>query len=175
MIIFNKIINYLKEIKNNDLVIRLLCLSSKNPDLKLLYFQCANQSKSKLLKLAYTDLMTGCYNRNALEENREMFDRMELYVGIVDIDGLKVINDILGHDRGDVLIKSVANYLKELDAMTIRLGGDEFLVLSVNHVLYPMKAASVGITYKPSDMSLNQAMKKADKDMYYNKNKRKEV
>ena len=157
---FNRIMNYFRKDKSSFPNL-LLCIGAKS------------KSKDSLLRLAYTDAMTRCYNRNALEEYREMFDKMELYVGVVDIDGLKQLNDIMGHDRGDELIKSVADDLRALDAIVIRLGGDEFLVLSVNHVLHSIKNASYGVVYKSKSTLLSQAMSQADKSMYYNKKKKR--
>lgn len=157
---FNRIMRFFKKDKSG-------C-----PNL-LLCIKGSDKNRNELLRLAYTDMMTGCYNRNALEEHREIFDGMELYVGIVDVNGLKMLNDIYGHDKGDALIKTVADGLLALDAIVIRLGGDEFLVLSVNYVLYSVKNASVGVVYKSKSTPLNYAMKQADRSMYYDKNKKK--
>lgn len=155
-----RIINYFSKNKYYSKKL-LLCIGS------------GNKSKKELMRLAYTDSMTGCYNRNALEEHRKIFDSMKLYVTMIDIDGLKLINDTKGHEEGDILIKSVSDYLKTLDALVIRLGGDEFLVLSVNNVVGFVKNASIGITCKSRYQSLSTAMKIADSIMYYDKSKKK--
>jgi GGDEF domain-containing protein len=139
----------------------------------LVHVNGSSKTRNELITLAYTDSMTGCYNRNALEEYRNFYDHMGLYVGIVDIDGLKTINDIKGHAAGDILIQNVANNLKELDAVVIRLGGDEFLVLSVDNVLFSVKYASFGVQYKPKNMTLRRAMEIADSTMYYDKKKKR--
>lgn len=161
---FKRIISYFKKYKAGAVL-------KTNSNL-LLCITGSSKSREKLVELAYTDLMTGCYNRNALEEHRDTFDNMELYVGVVDINGLKMINDIQGHERGDMLIQTVADRLKALDAIVIRLGGDEFLVLSIKHVLFYVKDASIGIAYKAAGDPLKQAMKIADECMYLDKKRK---
>ena len=51
---------------------------------------------------------------------------------VCDLDGLKVVNDTLGHQHGDKVLKAVAEVLKQCfaeDDMIARIGGDEFIVL----------------------------------------------
>lgn len=93
------------------------------------------QIEERLRYMSFYDMLTGLYNRSYYEqkikqvstENRDM-------VGIVscDIDGLKLVNDNLGHQTGDILIKLVGSILKssfrESD-IVCRIGGDEFAVL----------------------------------------------
>lgn len=85
------------------------------------------------------DLMTQLYNRNYLEELRDSMDDQGLnyHVILFDLDGLKLFNDYLGHDQGDDLLIRFANQLKliikdDKDSYPIRLGGDEFLILSID-------------------------------------------
>jgi diguanylate cyclase len=87
---------------------------------------------------AYHDLLTGLPNRalfmdrlgNAINSAKRKQDK--LAVLFLDLDRFKLINDTLGHDVGDELLKSVATSLKrclrESDTLA-RLGGDEFIVL----------------------------------------------
>ncbi len=86
-----------------------------------------------------TDQQTGCYNRKGLvyfenqiiEEARK--NDKALFVCVLDINGLKHINDTYGHKYGDEAIKAVSSALKEaspVEAKIIRTGGDEFLVLA---------------------------------------------
>ena len=98
---------------------------------------------NKLYRLAYTDLMTGIYNRNAFEEylnnikkNPDLIDG--LYVLIVDINNLKIINDIYGHSAGDVAIKTVAQSMQNTfggNGVVFRIGGDEFISFAKNTYL----------------------------------------
>lgn len=84
---------------------------------------------------AYTDDLTGLGNRRHLTETLERWfsdPRDFLICGLLlDIDGLKTINDTLGHGAGDEAIIAVAEILgnlKNSDIETSRYGGDEFLI-----------------------------------------------
>jgi diguanylate cyclase (GGDEF)-like protein len=88
--------------------------------------------------LSITDPLTGLFNRRyfrqrlAQETRRCMRHRHPLCVLSIDIDGLKAINDTLGHNAGDQAIMAVGQVLSQnvraIDAIA-RLGGDEFAVL----------------------------------------------
>lgn len=84
------------------------------------------------------DALTGLYNRHYFEQAlQQLQDPCYAPVGIIvcDVDGLKVINDSLGHDNGDLLLKAVASLLsKTLTTPNIvaRIGGDEFAVILPN-------------------------------------------
>jgi len=89
----------------------------------------------RLIELSYHDRLTGLYNRTFFEEEMHRYgsDRfLPLGLIICDVDGLKIINDNLGHQQGDQLLKIAANILKtcfrESDIIS-RIGGDEFAVL----------------------------------------------
>ena len=93
------------------------------------------------LKLAHTDSMTGIGNRHAFDQQFDQAlkisfmedDEYQLMLILVDLDGLKLINDKYGHSRGDDLLRSFAKALDELkiDHVTsYRLGGDEFAILA---------------------------------------------
>lgn len=92
----------------------------------------------KLRKLVYIDAVTGTGNARMrdlmLEQNVARFGRNkdDFCVIIADLDGLKQINDRLGHAAGDRLIKKAANIMKrvvrEYDTVC-RTGGDEFFII----------------------------------------------
>lgn len=73
------------------------------------------------------DPLTGIKNRRAYEEMPPMPVR-----GSIDADGLKWINDNLGHDAGDQLLKSIGKVLSEETENAFRLGGDEFAIQAKN-------------------------------------------
>ncbi len=83
------------------------------------------------------DLMTSIYNRNFLEEMRDDLDDNDIDFQVImfDLDGLKLVNDYLGHNAGDEHLKRFANQLASLtqeeDVYAVRLGGDEFVILAV--------------------------------------------
>lgn len=84
---------------------------------------------------SFHDSLTGLYNRTYFEEEmrrRELRRSGAVTVFVFDVDGLKLINDTLGHDRGDMLLVKVAQLLqscfRESDVVA-RIGGDEFAAL----------------------------------------------
>lgn len=94
----------------------------------------------ELRRQALTDDLTGLLNRRgflALAEqqlNLAIRTNTELLLIYVDVDGLKQINDRLGHDQGSYAIISAAQILREtfrLTDISARLGGDEFVVLAI--------------------------------------------
>lgn len=91
----------------------------------------------QLHRLAYTDALTGVDNRSACLEH---LDRLlepgasgaEVAVLYIDLDGFKNVNDTMGHDHGDELLRAVAQRLRSAvrpQDKVARLGGDEFAVL----------------------------------------------
>lgn len=87
------------------------------------------------LYLTYHDVLTGLYNRRFFEEQIEILNtkqQMPLSVIVGDINGLKLINDTLGHNEGDKLLTEAAKILKnccEEESVVCRTGGDEFYIL----------------------------------------------
>lgn len=96
----------------------------------------------KIGKIAYTDANTGLGNSSAFKNKFEELDRTKgnySYIGIIqfDVNNLKIINDSLGHEAGDLLIKTAAEII-ESSFGTIgscyRVGGDEFVsITTYNH------------------------------------------
>jgi diguanylate cyclase (GGDEF)-like protein len=95
-------------------------------------------AQSKLRRMVITDPLTACRNRRFFDEiiGREM-QRHRRYaipmsVLFVDVDRFKAVNDTLGHDAGDRVLREVAAFLlsniREADYV-FRWGGDEFLIL----------------------------------------------
>ena len=84
------------------------------------------------------DALTGLANRNLLHERLERaisnarHGKTEVWVVFVDLDRFKFINDTLGHEAGDILLKALAERLKlavrEADTVA-RMGGDEFVLV----------------------------------------------
>ncbi len=96
------------------------------------------EAKKTIEYLAFHDSLTGLANRRLLHDRLEeaiaLAKRYEHLVGVLflDVDRFKFINDSLGHDIGDKLIKKIANVLKSVvrESDTIsRLGGDEFVIV----------------------------------------------
>ena len=140
-------------------------------------------SGNKKIKIMATyDLMTGCLNRATGMQMLEdlMRQKNDFIICFIDINGLKEINDVLGHEHGDDLIlnsvKIIKDNIRENDLL-IRLGGDEFLICFVNigidqvettweRILDKIKLANDGD--KPYIISLSHGIaeiKKSDRTM----------
>ena len=142
--------------------------------------------------------MTGLYNRRFFEAEKIRLDNEEnlpLSVIIGDIDGLKLINDALGHGLGDELIKDTAKILSACcgsQDILARTGGDEFAILMprtsraealANYMIIQQAFVDEAMSVKKSyisislgfntkeDMSenLNQVIKVAEDNMYKHK------
>jgi len=93
------------------------------------------QREEEIKFLSYHDQLTGLYNRRFYEEELKRLDtkrNLPLSIIMGDVDGLKIINDSIGHDKGDELLKKAAQVLSNgcrADDIIARLGGDEFVVL----------------------------------------------
>lgn len=93
------------------------------------------QYENKLLYISLHDQLTGLYNRTYFEEElKRLTTSREYPISIIsaDLDGLKLINDTLGHSRGDDVLVACAKVLKrslrQSDTLA-RIGGDEFAVI----------------------------------------------
>jgi putative two-component system response regulator len=92
----------------------------------------------RLERLAITDDLTGLYNRrqamHRLEEHWDLCQRYQRPVAVIslDIDHFKQVNDQYGHCAGDVVLKGVAEVLRQcvrLSDTVCRIGGEEFLII----------------------------------------------
>jgi diguanylate cyclase (GGDEF)-like protein len=114
---------------------------------------------NEVYKLAALDQLTGLYNRRSGEQrlaeeiSRSVRYQRPLTVLLLDLDGLKQINDKMGHAAGDLILKSFADRLQRAirgSDLAVRLGGDEFLVLlpecradEVKHVITRVEGLEV--------------------------------
>jgi diguanylate cyclase (GGDEF)-like protein len=146
---------------------------------------------------AHHDSLTGLSNRLALHDNvKHALDRLgegeHAAVLLIDLDRFKEVNDSLGHDAGDELLRDIAARLVEVadGAPVSRLGGDEFAVVlapttpreavEIGHALrriieepgtvrgIPVSVdASIGIALAPEDgAEVGQLVRRADVAMY---------
>ena len=97
------------------------------------------RSKERLQTLSVKDEMTGAYNRRGMYEKfRKILagaaEGEALFVSVVDMDGLKFVNDNYGHAEGDYGIKCVCNVLRSVahkNEFCVRSGGDEFFLIGI--------------------------------------------
>jgi diguanylate cyclase (GGDEF)-like protein len=155
-----------------------------------------------LQQISGTDELTGLRNRRGFHEAAQaaLDDGVAILLAFVDVDGLKKVNDTLGHATGDELLLDVARALRSCvrhDDIVARLGGDEFCVLMRNPVVdgealraafharlaelnrtlarkYPI-SASIGILKVIGDRpaELADLLAEADRLMYEEKRARK--
>lgn len=143
---------------------------------------------------AHTDALTGVLNRRGWD--RIVADAQERLSGfgdsvgiaVIDLDGLKAVNDAQGHAAGDALIKRAAEALQgacTAASHVARYGGDEFVVLSNGVVparaeedfgVFARALAEAGVraslgfaAAEPGRTSLLEALEAADRMMYGNK------
>ncbi|MDC8759980.1 putative bifunctional diguanylate cyclase/phosphodiesterase [Janthinobacterium fluminis] len=169
--------------------------------------QTVRHAEAHLHYLAHVDPVTELPNRHEFNERLAFAlaraDRQESSVGLLllDLDNFKVVNDTLGHNCGDVLLKLVAQRLVAIlraSDIICRIGGDEFVVLVEpaddasevacvarkilaalaapftldSHQLYV--SASIGVSLYPVDARDAQTLtRSADTAMYHAKNKGK--
>jgi diguanylate cyclase (GGDEF)-like protein len=95
----------------------------------------------RLRRVAVTDALTGCFNRELLQQRLAVELALAgqrespLSVALVDVDHFKAINDRHGHDVGDKVLVVIADRLRSAiraDDVLVRYGGDEFLALLPN-------------------------------------------
>ena len=176
-----------------------------NSTIKLLHDEVEDRkvAEEKVKHLALHDPLTGLPNRNLLEDrlNEALHhaDRTKEQVVLlfIDLDRFKNINDSLGHQHGDSLLKEVAKRLtdtvRETDTVA-RFGGDEFIIVlthitcdyDIECIIHNLQTAfekvisigtnevyltlSTGISVYPEDgKDLATLMKNADAAMYHSK------
>ena len=93
------------------------------------------EAEERLRHMSLHDQLTGVYNRVYLENEKLRMSKGRDYpitIISMDVDGLKLINDTLGHERGDELLKRSADLVKKSlrgSDILARSGGDEFVAL----------------------------------------------
>lgn len=159
------------------------------------------QAEVRAQHLAMTDPLTNLFNRRAVKEKTTELSARASRRGksvafmMIDLDGFKKINDIYGHDSGDMLLREVADRMREVvppSSIIARLGGDEFGICmmfepeypeSVDHIAEDMVealskpvpmgdsaqtvTASIGISRPEHDCdSIDMLMRRADIALY---------
>ncbi len=87
----------------------------------------------KLEKEAILDDLTNIYTRSYADTiiDKYITEKKSFFIGFVDLDGLKLVNDYYGHEEGDFYIKTAVNVLKEYfrEDIICRYGGDEIVII----------------------------------------------
>ncbi len=159
------------------------------------------QAEARAQHLAMTDPLTNLLNRRAIKEKTIELSARASRRGksvaflMIDLDGFKKVNDIHGHDSGDLLLREVADRMREIvppSSIIARLGGDEFGIClmfepehpeSVDHIAEDLVqalarpvslaasaqtvTASIGISRPEHDCaSIDMLMSRADIALY---------
>ncbi len=162
------------------------------------------EAEKQLTYLSIHDSLTGLHNRFYFEEELKRFGTGRFDpVGIVicDLDGLKLINDNLGHDIGDRQLIAAARLLKEqfrLSDVVARIGGDEFAILlpdcpfeTLRDICNELKKAVMNIyvpdtniplmmsigydVHEGKECPIEETLKEADTKMYQEKARNRRV
>lgn len=161
------------------------------------------KTEARLEYMSSHDLLTGLYNRNFFETELQRLQNSRSFpitILIADVDGLKMVNDTLGHPAGDSLLKASAQIFSSSfrpEDIVARIGGDEFCVLlpntdksagelilqrvmdninqyNKNNKDLPI-ALSIGIATGIKEQSLNKVFMEADYSMYHVKEEKKAI
>ncbi|WP_166637954.1 diguanylate cyclase domain-containing protein [Halanaerobium saccharolyticum] len=114
---------------SEDLKLAELLISHTASSLERIY------AEEEIKYKTFHDKLTGLYNRRFFEEELERLDtnrQLPLSIIMADINGLKKINDTLGHKKGDELLVKTANILKKVirdEDILARWGGDEYVIV----------------------------------------------
>jgi diguanylate cyclase (GGDEF)-like protein len=104
------------------------------------------QAEVRAQHLAMTDPLTHLFNRRAIKEKTSELSARASRRGksvaflMIDLDGFKKINDIFGHDSGDLLLREIADRMRDVvppSSVIARLGGDEFGICMMFEPEYP--------------------------------------
>ncbi|HWR39229.1 MAG TPA: GGDEF domain-containing protein [Patescibacteria group bacterium] len=99
------------------------------------YLEESEAARQKLQYIGFHDTLTGLYNRRFYEIEVARLEKeksSEIAVFVVDVDGLKFVNDTMGHFQGDSIIIRAAESIRAAfpgETRIFRTGGDEFVVL----------------------------------------------
>lgn len=94
------------------------------------------ENEKMLSRMSFHDTLTSFYNRNRFISDLEVLAHTDMSLGIVylDVNGLKEVNDMLGHACGDRILVETADKIRAAfkEADCYRVGGDEFVVIAKN-------------------------------------------
>jgi diguanylate cyclase (GGDEF)-like protein/PAS domain S-box-containing protein len=149
----------------------------------------------EIIHMNHHDYLTGLHNRRYFNEYLKLINHSKHHpIGLImmDLNGLKLINDVFGHEKGDQLLKKISKtFLKVINHENIfRIGGDEFVVIikqatkdlmesyvtsikqQVDQISIEEVKISIGIGYAIKEhktSNFNEIINQAESNMYLNK------
>ncbi len=154
------------------------------------------ESQAAITHLSYHDQLTGLYNRRFFEEEMARLNTARSYplsLMMIDVNGLKLINDAFGHKHGDDMLIAVADTLRDecrADEIISRISGDEFVLLlpktppagaahiasrikerllEINVLGLPISVAIGHATKRDAELELIALFNRAEEAMYQDK------
>ena len=129
-----------KEYKPSDKILALSAICPSPGQVAIIFDDITERKKAQIQieRLAYYDMLTSLPNRVLLRDRLGQMiakagrNRLKLGVIFLDLDQFKAVNDTLGHDSGDHLLRVIAGRLNDCmrkSDTVARLGGDEFILL----------------------------------------------
>lgn len=120
--------------EGEDVLIELFQIKNSNVDILSIHHENLEEKVGEYREKFYRDMLTGMYNRNFFEEKiLDIYTGLETTgISVIDLDGLKGINDRSGHMVGDETIKETAQIIRDTvgeKGYSIRMGGDEFIII----------------------------------------------
>ncbi len=153
-------------------------------------------SQEKIRYLSFYDKLTGLYNKTYFEEELRRLDvprQLPISMIVGDVNGLKLVNDVFGHQVGDEMLSKVADVFRRAcrqDEIIARWGGDEFMVLlpqtdlpsayeiigrirrgcaEVKDAVIQMTVALGAATKEMAGVDMHSVIRAAEEDMYSRK------
>ncbi|HKM38640.1 MAG TPA: PAS domain S-box protein [bacterium] len=153
--------------------------------------------RQRITRLSQRDFLTGLSNRRFVHQEMERLkdgsDHLPMVVVMADINGLRLVNKVFGHQEGDQVLKRAAQILKNSfrrGDLVARWGGDEFLILlprtsaesaariarsveeaaaNSNGLITNISIALGLAVMETADQTFDQLLQKAEEDMYRHK------
>ena len=168
-------------------------LISEGEDGQIIQYSAFNVSRSVelealLSRLSFEDSLTGLFNRNRFNHDMDNYlseGKTRLGVASLDLNGLKEVNDQLGHSAGDALLQRTAGHIRRaFPEKGYRIGGDEFIIIdedldeaafasAIQALCQSMENDHIriacGYAWRAAHCSVKEQLEEADAHMYQSK------
>jgi|GEM_PF-733880 len=167
--------------KGRDFPVKLEISAIIKDDNSIVYFASLlditqqKHAERRIIKLSYYDELTGLINRSMFYDRLRKFiattkeNNVHCTVFVIDLDRFKIINESLGHDAGNELLKIVAGRIMELlssNDIAARLSGDEFGILMLSDKTYEETVYAATIVAGKISQRLSEVMYVRDHEAF---------